>query len=589
MNIVVVLAGSLKGKTFSFEDEITIGRAPDNIIQLDDMQVSRKHAKIIRTQNGFLIRDLGSGNGTFVRNRRVSECMLENGDIIQIGRQQLKFRFANTDDEIDQLFGHAVDEFNDPDVAKGVSSARQALVAGKAASEAGPGDETDLFESSDPKMVYQTFFTIPGKAATDHEAREIQRRLQAVYAANEAIASARELSRVFETVLNQVFRLLDASNGVILLKKPEENDLYPAYEKCAESSSSVSYSHTIVDRAFQHGEAVITNDAFDDSRFRAGVSIIAHNIRSAICAPLLHQSECLGVIYVDSHGRQNAFTDSDLQLLVALAGPAATAIKNAQYFELLQQAYEDTLVVLANAIELRDHYTVGHTWRVTHFAMAIARELGWNEEKLKEVRMGGVMHDVGKIAVDNAILSKAGPLTDEEFAKMKVHPERGADLLRDVKVLQPLIPYCLYHHERWDGKGYPFGLKGEDIPIEGRLIAVADAFDAMTSTRPYRKGLPPDVAFKEIIKGRGVQFDPEIVDALILSYQKGHIDAILQDFYAKESRSLSCPFCSTYIRLDDHMKVDEIIECHVCHRKIRIKEGEGRFFGELIPLVAGKK
>ena len=589
MNIVVVLTGPLKGKTFSFEDEITIGRAPDNTIQLDDMQVSRKHAKIIRTSKGFVVRDLGSGNGTFVRNRRVSECLLENGDIIQVGRQQLKFRHADTDDEIDQLFGHVVEDLDDPEVAQGVAAARHELGGTKPPTDAVPDVGPEFFESSDPKMVYQTFFTIPGKTATDREVQEIQRRLLAVYAANEAIASARELGRVFETVLNQVFRLLNASNGVILLKKPEENALYPAYEQSAEPGSGVSYSHTIVERAFRQAEAVITNNAFDDSRFRAGVSIIAHNIRSAICVPLLHQSECLGVIYVDSHGRQNAFTESDLQLLVALAGPAATAIKNAQYFELLQQAYEDTLVVLANAIELRDHYTVGHTWRVTHFAMAIARELGWDEEKIKEVRMGGVMHDVGKIAVDNAILSKPGPLTEEEFAKMKVHPERGADLLRDVKVLQPLIPYCLYHHERWDGKGYPFGLKGEEIPIEGRLIAVADTFDAMTSTRPYRKGLPPEVAFKEIIKGRGIQFDPDIVDALMISYQKGHIDAILQDFFAKESRSLSCPFCSTYIRLDEHMKADDVIECHVCHRKIRICEGQGRFYGELIPLAGSKK
>lgn len=588
MNIVVVLTGSLKGKTFSFEDEITIGRAPDNTIQLDDIQVSRKHAKIMRTSKGFVVRDLGSGNGTFVRNRRVSECLLENNDIIQIGRQQLKFRHADTDDEIDQLFGHVAGEFGEEEGAGLVSTARKAAGSDGTAVSAREDQDNNLFESSDPKMVYQTFFTIPGKGATDLEAQEIQRRLLAVYAANEAIASARELSRVFETVLDQVFRLLNASNGVILLKKPEEQELYPAYQKSTESDNSVSYSHTIVERSFRHAEAVITNNAFDDSRFRSGVSIIAHNIRSAICAPLLHQSECLGVIYVDSHGRQNAFTDSDLQLLVALAGPAATAIKNAQYVSLLEQAYEDTLVVLANAIELRDHYTVGHTWRVTHFAMAIARELGWDEEKIKEVRMGGVMHDVGKIAVDNAILSKAGPLTEEEFAKMKVHPERGADLLRDVRVLQPLIPYCLYHHERWDGKGYPYGLKGEDIPIEGRLVAVADTFDAMTSTRPYRKGLSPEIAFKEIIKGRGVQFDPDIVDALIISHQKGHINAILQDFFAKESRSLSCPFCSTYIRLDDHVVAGQVIECHVCHRKIKVHQGEGRFYGELVPLAPAK-
>jgi putative nucleotidyltransferase with HDIG domain len=195
----------------------------------------------------------------------------------------------------------------------------------------------------------------------------------------------------------------------------------------------------------------------------------------------------LGVVYVDTRGTTHAFTQSDLELLVALAGPAAIAIKNAQYVAMLERAYHDTLIVLANAIELRDHYTVGHTWRVTNFAKEIARVLGWDEERIQQTEMGGVLHDVGKIAVDNAILSKPGRLTDEEYEKMKVHPERGARMMEDVGFLKPVIPYCLYHHERYDGKGYPFGLSGESIPLEGRLIAVADTFDAMTSHRPYRR------------------------------------------------------------------------------------------------------
>src|SRR5690606_31437313 len=122
------------------------------------------------------------------------------------------------------------------------------------------------------------------------------------------------------------------------------------------------------------------------------------------------------------------------------------------------------------------------------------------------------------ISIDDAILRKPDRLTDDEYDKMKVHPERGARMMQDIEFLLPLVPYALYHHERYDGKGYPYGLQGEDIPIEGRLLAVPDTFDAMTSNRPYRKGLDPKIAIAELEKGKGTQFDPDMVDAFLAAY-----------------------------------------------------------------------
>ena len=155
--------------------------------------------------------------------------------------------------------------------------------------------------------------------------------------------------------------------------------------------------------------------------------------------------------------------------------------------------------------------------------------------------MGGVLHDVGKIAVDDAILRKPDKLTDEEFAKIQVHPEKGAQLLENVDFLQPLIPYCLYHHERYDGKGYPHGLKGEEIPIEGRALAVGDTFDAITSNRPYRKGLDPEKAIKIIEENKGTQFDPVCADALIQCFREGKIDRILQDYHKSSEKASHAP------------------------------------------------
>jgi len=301
-----------------------------------------------------------------------------------------------------------------------------------------------------------------------------------------------------------------------------------------------------------------------------------------MCGPLRHLNDTLGIVYVDTRGTTNAFTQSDLELLVALAGPGAIAISNSQYVAKLQRAYQDMLVSLANAIELRDLYTVGHTWRVTNFALEIARTLGWPEDKLKECEMGGVLHDIGKISIDDAILRKPGHLSSEEFEHMKLHPERGAKLMQDSSFLVPLIPYCLYHHERYDGKGYPFGLKGEQIPIEGRLLAVADTLDAMTSNRPYRKGLDPEFAIGEIEKGKGTQFDPVIVDALVKCYREGKIDRIIQDYHKYDKKSVPCPYCSTYMRLPENVDAGYEFQCGVCHRELRLRSKQDSYFAELI-------
>lgn len=557
---IVVLTGSRKGEVHPLDREISFGRSPDNTIQMDDMQVSRRHAVVIPAKEGALLRDLGSGNGTFVNGQRVLEHLLQDGEVFMMGRQQFQFREGS-------------------ETTRSPKDTPSKIIQ---------SDREESFESSDARNIYQTFFSAPKGSASEHDLREMQQRLAAVYAANQAIASEHHLSRVFDRVMDQVFMLVPAHNGVILLASGKDGALEAAYSRSGMPGADLHISNTIVRQAYEKGVAVITCNAMDDSRFKAGASIIAENIASAMCAPLTHQDERLGVIYVDNHGVFDAFTNSDLELLVALAGASATAIRNAQYVRQLEQSYQDTLVVLANAIELRDHYTVGHTWRVTNFAEAIAQELGWDEEKLREVHMGGVLHDVGKIAVDNAILGKPSALTDEEFEQMKVHPERGADLLRDVKFLQPLIPYCLYHHERWDGAGYPFGLKGEQIPVEGRLIAVADAFDAMTSTRPYRKGMSKEEALERIRKGIGVQFDGAIVEALVSAVGNGRIDEILQDYFKNEAHSIACPFCSTFIRLPEEQGVGSEVVCKVCHRKIVIRENDGLFYGELVPAASGR-
>lgn len=193
----------------------------------------------------------------------------------------------------------------------------------------------------------------------------------------------------------------------------------------------------------------------------------------------------------------------------------------------LKAAYKDSLFVLANAIETRDSYTHAHMRRLNAYATMLAQELDWEREQIEDLEFGAILHDIGKIYVPEAVLQKEGKLDDAEMADMRKHPEVGAHMIKDIPYLASATPMVLYHHERWDGDGYPEGLAGEEIPLGARVLAVADAFDAMTSNRPYRDALSPDVAFQEILNCSGAQFDPEIVEALKVCWDAGRVHEIL--------------------------------------------------------------
>jgi len=181
-------------------------------------------------------------------------------------------------------------------------------------------------------------------------------------------------------------------------------------------------------------------------------------------------------------------------------------------------AHLQTVIMLANVIEMRDPYTAGHVERVRRLALNLAFALNWNNEDMVVLEFGAILHDIGKIIVPSQVLKKTGPLVPEEWKIMHEHPEAGAKMLKGVNHLRGAIPYVLYHHECWNGKGYPFGLAGEKIPREGRLLAIADAFDAMTTNRPYRVSMSLKEAFSEIEKMKGIFFDPRMAEEFIRIY-----------------------------------------------------------------------
>ncbi len=181
----------------------------------------------------------------------------------------------------------------------------------------------------------------------------------------------------------------------------------------------------------------------------------------------------------------------------------------------LRELFYKTIKLIASALDAKDPYTHGHSLRVTMYSLILAKNLNLDDTTLEEIETAGLLHDIGKIGIPQKILCKPDKLTDEEYELMKSHPARAEKMLMGIKKLTVVSNWLRAHHERWDGKGYPYGLKGEEIPISGRIIALADTYDAMTSTRSYRKALSHETAIEEIKRCAGTQFDPVLADLFV--------------------------------------------------------------------------
>ncbi|HEY3358994.1 MAG TPA: GAF domain-containing protein [Polyangia bacterium] len=247
---------------------------------------------------------------------------------------------------------------------------------------------------------------------------------------------------------------------------------------------------------------------------RAGVGVDAADLRSIASAPLRIGERTIGIFEIGSH-TVDAFSDEDRRMLETLASQAAIAIENARLFESTQATYFETIRSLAYALEARDAYTRGHSERVTAFALKIADELGLGPEQRQILAHAGMLHDIGKIGVADAILNKPYILSEDDRKIIENHPQFGGTILAPIRFLAEVQVLVRHHHERYDGSGYPDHLAGEAIPLGARIIAVGDAYDAMTSDRPYRKALSHADALAEIRAKSGSQFDPRMVEIFL--------------------------------------------------------------------------
>jgi len=234
--------------------------------------------------------------------------------------------------------------------------------------------------------------------------------------------------------------------------------------------------------------------------------------RSVISAPIKIRDKFLGVIELDNKKGAAGFNEDDLQMLQSIANQAAVAIENANLYRQVQRSYFDTIKALVQAVEEKDNYTRGHSERVTTFSIKIAEKMGFSSRKLQAIRYGGVLHDIGKIGINVNIIQKPGRLTQEEYTIIKNHPLIGERIISPIAFLKDVLPVVSQHHERYDGKGYPLGLDGSKTAPEARVMAVADAYDAMITARPYRNPRPREEAIAELRRCSGTQFDPIVVE-----------------------------------------------------------------------------
>ena len=250
---------------------------------------------------------------------------------------------------------------------------------------------------------------------------------------------------------------------------------------------------------------------------------IGGNRQSVICAPLLIRNKVFGLLTVNSTGNKQTFSQKDLSYIINLTDRASLHLENKLLYESMFGSIMDTFESLVHSIHVRDHYTERHSRCVTKFALETARAMQCSAYEIESLKISSLLHDVGKIAIPDYVLLKPGRLTEEEYRIIKDHSTIGENILQSVALFEEERKVIRHHHERWDGRGYPDGLAGEEIPLLARILAVSDTFDAMTSDRPYRKGLKVTDAIEELRRNSGSQFDKEIVDIFISTLQMKHV------------------------------------------------------------------
>jgi putative nucleotidyltransferase with HDIG domain len=481
----IVLGGrsaGLHGQLWQSQSLLRIGRLKDLEVVLEDPSLSRRHAEISLTEVGWLVRDLGSNNGTFVNGVRIGRTgqRLRQGDVLDLGQVSLKVELLHEE------------------VASRIKTSGRYVSVQATAQRS--------WEQA-----------LDGLTPSDEQWHQHGKQFLALLRSGYRVCQGRSLDESLQAVLEDTVAFFQAQRGGILLADESTGQLVVRAVATARRplSPGRSLSKTLALRAFRMGQSLLYKDCEDDLELQTAQSVPRGTMSSIICALLRSPDRPLGVLHLDRGPAQERFTEADFFLADSLAAALSLGIERLQLVEGQQALFLHTITALAQAVEMRDHYTGNHTHRVTMFALMLAEELGLSPAERRLLQVAAPLHDIGKIAIDDQVLRKPGRLSSEETRHMKSHVLSGVDIVQMIPGLAAALPIIRSHHERWDGQGYPDGLAGEGIPRLARVVSVVDAFDAMTSDRPYRRGIPLAQAFAELQAQAGSHFDPECVAAFL--------------------------------------------------------------------------
>ncbi len=350
-----------------------------------------------------------------------------------------------------------------------------------------------------------------------------------------------ELAMVLNSTLNQrevrqraieaVTSLLGAEVGSLLLVDERTKDLYfevaLGEKELQVKQMRLRMGEGIAGWVAANDQPALINDVQNDPRyFRRARTITDFITRNMVCVPVRSRGSVIGVLQAVNKKDGALFTEDDLDVCWTLANQVAVALENAHLYAELKETFLNTAEALAAAVEKKDPYTGGHIKRVVEYSAAIARHMSLTVNDVEALRLAAVLHDIGKIGIRDSVLLKEGGLNHEEICHMREHPLVGEDILDHIEQMKDVRKILRAHHEKWDGSGYPDGLKGGSIPVHARIIAIADTFDAITTDRPYRKAADWKSATEEIKRCSGTFYDPEIVDAFLRACEAGDVTIV---------------------------------------------------------------
>lgn len=467
----------------------TLGRDPSNTVQIDDEEISRFHSRIKCRGKLFIIEDLNSQNGTYLNGDKILNAIIQNEDKILIGTTELVFRTRSPELSIKNQYSEREFSFIDQQKNKLVRI----------------GSGEPYFEGFDSVRV--NF-----RDAIDSLTKKLETS-QKIFNYTGDFLVKNDLKDTMFTLLKIIGQNVQRlSRAVIMLTNSHDTEIVPiAFKDYTNAKREFAISQEpIIDVVNRRQPVLITTK--EPKTLPRKIAIV----------PIISNATVIAIVQLESDHEKHSLSTHELAFCQAVISRVSPIIDNI----LLRQELDSSMVgfveTMVATIEAKDTYTVGHSERVSRYSMAIAEELKLNRDIKKQLMISSLCHDLGKIGIPDLILKKASLLSNEEYEEMKLHPIIGAKIIEHMPNAKRFISGVKYHHEKWDGTGYPEGLIGENIPFFGRIIAIADAFDAMISGRSYSGFIDEESAVHEISQDKDL-FDPEIVKAFTSAWNSGLI------------------------------------------------------------------